>query len=163
MKFLFSSLIATLLFVASATSQDKLPSASVVDLNGNVVNISEYAKGAKPKIISLWATWCGPCRMELNALKKVYPRWKEIYGVEIIAITVDFPSMLGRAKKMFEQHEWDYTFFHDRDQELMGKLGIRGIPYSMLLDGQGNVRSVQMGYFPGYEKDLEKKIKALKS
>ena len=101
--------------------------------------------------------------MELNALKKVYPEWKEIYGVEIIAVTVDYPSMVSRAKKMFSKNGWDYTFFHDKNQELMNLLGIQGIPYSMLIDGSGKIQAVQMGYFPGYEKKLEKKLKTLKS
>ena len=45
----------------------------------------------------------------------------------------------------------------------MAELGIRGIPYSMLVDGNGNVASVQMGFFPGYEKELDRKIKNLTS
>lgn len=156
-----------LLFAAivsySVHGQDALPSASVKDMDGVDIDLSQYVqKNQKPKIISLWATWCGPCRMELNALKQVYPKWKQLYNVEIIAVTVDYPSMLKRAKKMFVDNNWDFTFFHDVNQDLMGKLGIQGIPFSMLLDSKGKVQSVQMGYFPGYEKDLEKKIKALK-
>ena len=99
--------------------------------------------------------------MELNALKKVYPKWQEKYDLEIIAISVDIPPMINRAKKMFDQNGWEYTFLHDSDQELMAMLGIQGIPYSMLLDDKGVIQSVQVGYYPGYERELERKIKKL--
>lgn len=159
-----TSIINTVLFSIichSLISQNQLPQTMVSDKNGVELEITDYVKSGTPKIISLWATWCGPCRMELNALKSVYPRWKETYGVEIVAISVDIPPMLGRAKKMFESNSWDFTFLHDKNQELMDKLGIQGIPYSILIDGKGQILSVQTGYYPGYEKELERKLKAL--
>lgn len=138
-----------------------MPSDEVLSDKGETVDIQSYVSTGNPKIVSLWATWCGPCRMELNALKKVYSRWSEDYGVEIVAISVDIPLMVGRARKMFEVNEWDFTFMHDTDQDLMEKLGAQGLPYSMLVDGSGKIQSVQLGYFPNYEKQLEKKIKKL--
>jgi peroxiredoxin len=99
--------------------------------------------------------------MELNALKKVADRWKNDYDVEIIAVSVDIPQMVGRARKMFETNGWDFTFFHDSKQELMEKLGIQNIPYSMLIDGSGKIQSIQTGYYLNYEKQLEQKIKKL--
>lgn len=155
---LFFGLMAASVFVAA---QKNIPEATVQDIDGNDINILEYSKDGKPKIISLWATWCGPCRQELNALKKVYPKWKENYDVEIVAITVDRGRMVARAKSMFEGNGWDYTFMHDNNQELMGKLGITGIPYSILIDKDGVIKSVQTGYYAGYEKELEAKLKAL--
>lgn len=154
-------LVAFLFLPVLIFGQNAFPQVAVEDLNGQKIDLPVYFQDGNPKIVSLWATWCGPCRMELNALKKVYPKWKKNYNVEIVAITVDFPSMLNRAKDMFEKNEWDYTFLYDKDQELLKELGIRAIPYSMLIDGQGNIQSVQTGYFPGYEKELEMKIKAL--
>ena len=153
--------LALLLLSQFTFSQEVLPSADLINTKGETVNIKEYTTTGSPKLISLWATWCGPCRMELNALKKVSDRWKSEYDVEIIAISVDMPQMVNRARAMFEKNGWDYTFLHDNNQELMEKLGIQNIPYSMLIDGNGKVQSVQMGYYPDYEKHLEKKIKQL--
>ncbi|MFT4567603.1 MAG: cytochrome c biogenesis protein CcmG/thiol:disulfide interchange protein DsbE [Saprospiraceae bacterium] len=159
-KFAF---LVFLLFISSSliNGQKIFPDAAVVDKDGNSFELKSHLKNGKPKLISLWATWCGPCRMELNSLKGPYPGWKEKYDLEILTISVDVPQMIGRAKKMFESNGWDYTFLHDKDQELMNKLNLSGIPYSMLLDGQGNIVSVQMGYSPSYEKMIEQKLKAL--
>lgn len=156
------SFIILILFYSTIQGQKTLPSVSVENIDGQEINIKEYTQDGKPKIISLWATWCGPCRTELKALHKVYPAWRDKYGVEIVAVTVDRGRMLARAKSMFETNGWDYTFLHDNQEELMSALGIRGIPYSILVDGDGNIKSTQTGYFPGYEKELEAKLKALK-
>ena len=139
----------------------QVPSANLNNRAGETVEIQKYTQNGTPKLISLWATWCGPCRKELAALDKVYPAWKEKYGLEIVAASVDIPPMLKNAEAMFDKNGWDFTFLHDQNQELMGKLKLRGIPYSILVDGNGNVKSVQTGYFPGYEKEIEKKIAAM--
>ena len=157
------TLIGTiLLFVAGmALGQSTMPDATVYNLEGSEIQLKDYFADGSPKLVSLWATWCGPCRMELKALKDSYPKWKEKYDMEIVTISLDTPKMLGRAQKMFEDNGWDYTFLHDKDQELMRKLKITGIPYSLLIDGNGDVISVQKGYSPGYEKQIEQKLKTL--
>ena len=160
-KFVLSiSLFA--LFCSSSFAQIKeIPKATLNSINEESVEIQEYSRNGNPKLISLWATWCGPCRMELKALDKVYPDWKKKYNLEIVAASVDIPPMLNNAKDMFKKYGWDFTFLHDNNQELMTALGIRGIPYSILVDGSGKIMSVQQGYYPGYEKELEKKIASL--
>jgi thiol-disulfide isomerase/thioredoxin len=161
MKYAFVLIAFALGFSSSVSAQQVIPNVNVVDVNGQSIALADYMKNGKPKIVSLWATWCGPCRMELNALKAVYPKWKKNYGIEIIAISVDVPAMAGRAKKMFETNAWNYTFMHDNKQELLSALGIQSIPYSMLIDGNGNIKSVQVGYHAGYEKEMEDRIKNL--
>jgi len=157
-----SILITAILFVVgSLFGQKSIPDATVYALDGEKIQLKEYFADGSPKLVSLWATWCGPCKMELKALKDSYPKWKEKYGMEIVTVSVDVPQMIGRAQKMFEANGWDYTFLHDKDQQLMNMLNIRGIPYSMLVDGNGEVVSVQMGYSPGYEKQIEQKLKTL--
>lgn len=156
-----SFLLILLLGSTVLFGQETLPDVYVVNNHGESINLKEYVSTGSPKVVSLWATWCGPCRMELNALKKVSERWKKEYNVEIIAVSVDIPQMVGRARKMLETNGWNYTFMHDAKQELMAKLGIQNIPYSMLIDGKGRIQSVQMGYYHNYEKQLEQKIKKL--
>lgn len=157
------SFAVSLMLLTTLAAQKTVPSTTVYTIDNKEINLAEYASDGNPKIISLWATWCGPCRMELKELSKVYEGWKKKYGVEIIAVTVDVPSMVKRAEGMFNKNNWAFTFFSDKDGELMNTLGIDGIPYSMLVDGQGNVISTQSGYYSGYEKELESKIKKLKS
>lgn len=141
----------------------EVPNAAVTTFEGTEVQLDEYLKSDKIKIVSLWATWCGPCRQELAALHKVYPSWKKDLNVEIIAVTLDNKRMVKKAKEMADTNGWDYTFFVDSKGELSSKLGIKGIPYSLLIDQKGKVVSVSEGYYSGYEKELEGKIRKLSS
>lgn len=138
----------------------KIPSIIVQDVDGKEINIQEYTSGGKFYLVSMWATWCGPCKKELTALNAVAEEWKEKYDLEIIAISLDEPRTLGRAKKMFADKGWPYTFLWDDGGKLAGKLGLESIPYSMLIDNKGNIISEAVGYAPGYEKRIENKIQA---
>jgi len=127
---------------------------------GESVDLQEYVKGGGPKIVSLWATWCGPCRMELNALKKVAPQWKSKYDLEIVTVSVDVPRMVTKAKQMATANGWEeYTFMYDGDQKVMSQLGLNSIPHSWLVDENGNIISVMVGYSSNYEQHIERKLR----
>src|SRR5678815_1511264 len=51
----------------------KAPSFQATDLNGNRVDFDEIARANKTVFITFWATWCDPCRTELQNLEKLYP------------------------------------------------------------------------------------------
>lgn len=157
----FKTLLFVFLTATSATSFKTLPSVNVNTFEGEAVNIKDYTSNGKIQLVSLWATWCGPCKVELNALQKVEADWKEKYDVEIIAITLDNSRMLKRAEALAKKQAWPYTFFSDAEGVLAGNLGVRGIPYSMLIDQDGNIVSSSEGYYQGYEADMEKKIQAI--
>jgi len=158
---MFKPMIFIFLTIAAATFYNTLPSVDVKTFEGKAVNIKDYTSNGKIQLVSLWATWCGPCKVELNALQKVEADWKEKYDVEIIAITLDNARSLKRAESLAKKQAWPYTFFTDAEGILAGNLGVRGIPYSMLIDQNGNIVSTSEGYYDGYEAEMEKKIKAI--
>ena len=56
------------------------------DMNGLDVELSRYA--GKPLVVNLWATWCGPCRLEMPQLVALYQQYKD-KGLTIIGISID--------------------------------------------------------------------------
>lgn len=159
--YIYISLVSLILGFGNITDTDKkIPSIVVQGTDGQEINIQEYTQGGKFYLVSLWATWCGPCKMELKALNQVAANWKQKYDLEIVAISLDKERALPKAKKLFSDNEWPYTFLWDDGAKLAGALGLRGIPYSMLIDPNGNIISSSEGYAPGYEDNIETKIKA---
>jgi len=145
--------------MTTLSAQEQFPDVQVLNDKGEKVDLQAYVKEGGPKIVSLWATWCGPCRMELNALKKVAPEWKEKYDLEIVTVSVDVPRMVSKAKQMAVANGWEYTFMYDGEQQVLSKLNLTSIPHSWLVNENGEIISVMVGYSPNYEQHIEKKLR----
>ncbi|MCG8331427.1 MAG: TlpA family protein disulfide reductase [Chitinophagales bacterium] len=161
----FSNLILTalaLFMVTVAFGQEKsktLPNVEVKTLDGQKINIQDYATNGKMTIMSFWATWCSPCKKELDAIADIYPDWQEEYDVEMLAITIDTQRALAKVKPMVESKGWEYTVLSDVNQDLRQALNFQTIPQTFLLDKDGNIIYSHSGYVPGDEYELEDKIK----
>ncbi|HMQ60297.1 MAG TPA: TlpA disulfide reductase family protein [Flavilitoribacter sp.] len=148
-------------FVLSLTAQNRLPDAEIKTLEGQTVNLADYGKTGKVTIISLWATWCTPCKKELDAIAELYPEWVEKYGVEYVAITIDTQRQLAKVKPMVETKGWEYTILSDANNILGNLLNFQTIPQTFLLNKQGEIVFTHSGYVPGDEYELEEKIKSV--
>ena len=149
-------------FIASlAFAQKNIPSVEIKTLDGQSVDIQEYAQNGKITVVSFWATWCSPCKKELDAIADLYEGWQEEYDMELVAITMDTQRALAKVKPMVESKGWPFIILSDANQVLRNSLNFQTIPQTFLLDKEGNIVYTHSGYVPGDEYELEEKIKAL--
>lgn len=154
---------AALFLSAAIMAQSKgLPSANLKTLQGQVLNAQELGKSGKITVISFWATWCSPCKKELDAIKEYYGEWKEKYDMELVAISVDDARTAAKIPAMIEEKGWEYRVLHDANKEFQMAANVASVPYTLLLDHEGNIVFEHVGYAPGDELELEDKIKAIK-
>ncbi|MCC7246032.1 MAG: TlpA family protein disulfide reductase [Saprospiraceae bacterium] len=159
-RFLLVALLA--MVFSTAFGQNKtMPSANVKTLEGQTYNVQELAKSGKITVISFWAIWCGPCRKELDAFLDYHEEWKEKYGVEIVAVSIDDARTVANVRGVIEKHGWPYRVLLDSQRELMQAMNVSNPPYTMLLDKNGQVVFEHLSYKPGDELELEEKIKEL--
>jgi len=166
MKFSHLLLMAIATFTLSTASaqlsqQRTLPDVEVKTLDGQKLSIKEFAENKKITILSFWATWCSPCKKELDAIADIYPDWQEEYDAELVAVTIDTQRALAKVKPMVEAKGWEYIILSDANQDLRQALNFQTIPQTFLLDADGNIVYSHSGYVPGDEYELEDKIKAL--
>ena len=157
--------IVLLAFICIATicnGQKYFPESTVYSLDGQKINLKEYVSNDKIKIISFWATWCAPCKKELDAIAEMYPDWQEDYNVELIAITIDTRRALSKVNPMVSSKGWEYTIFSDPNNVLRNALQFQTIPMTFLVDADGKIVYTHNGYVAGDEYELEDEIKALK-
>ena len=95
-------------FSSSVFAQKNLPNVNVKDLKGKTINIQDFAKNGKITVISFWATWCSPCKRELDAIAEIYPDWQENYNAEVVAVTIDNARAMAKVPGMVETKQWDY-------------------------------------------------------
>ena len=159
--------ILTLLIVLLATtfgfSQDarKLPNIEVKTLKGDAFNISELDNDGKPIVISFWATWCKPCKKELNAIAEVYEEWQDNTGVKLVAISIDDSRSSSKVKPYVNSSGWEYEIYLDPNRDLSRSLGVSIVPHTFLLDGKGNIVWEHRGYIEGDEEELLEQIEQI--
>lgn len=153
--------IVLVFFSISLFSQNAMPSVEVKTLDGQTVNIQDYANNGKITILSFWATWCSPCKKELDAIADMYEEWQEDYDVELLAITIDTQRALAKVPGMVESKGWEYTILSDANQRLQQALNFQTVPQTFVLDAEGGIAYSHSGYLPGDEYELEDIIKEL--
>ena len=155
--------LAACFVTLTAFSQAKvLPSVQVKTLQGQTLNVQEHGKTGKITVISFWATWCSPCKKELDAILDYYEDWQKDYGVELVAISVDDARTAAKIPAMVEEKGWPYRVLIDANKEFQQAANVASVPYTILLDAAGNIVFEHSGYAPGDELELEERIKALK-
>jgi thiol-disulfide isomerase/thioredoxin len=152
-------ILAFLAISVAAFSQTKLlPSANLKTLEGQTINAKDLGKSGKITVISFWATWCSPCKKELDAINEIYEDWQKNYNMELIT---DDSRTAAKVPAMVQSKAWPYRILLDTSRELSIAANIQSVPYTFLLDKNGNVVYEHVGYAPGDEDELEEKIKAL--
>lgn len=144
---------------APSTDGNTLPSVDIKTLDGKTVNIKDYVGKGKVTVISFWATWCSPCKRELDAIADIYPDWQEDYDVELLAVTIDDARGVAKVPAMVAAKGWDYTVLSDSKQELQRALNFQTVPQTFLLNAEGEIIYSHSGYSPGDEFELEEEIK----
>lgn len=120
---------------------DEAPNFMLRDLAGNVMSL--YQLRGRVVLLNFWATWCGPCRVEMPAMEQLY-RTLSRREFEILAVSTD-PQ--GPAVTRPFQREMGFTFpiLHDSEYRVGLTYGARTIPITFMVDRRGIVRQKIFG------------------
>ena len=118
------------------------PDFTVYDGEGDPVKLSDYL--GKPIVLNFWASWCGPCQMEM-------PHFEQAYldlGAQIQFVMVNMTG--GRETQKSAQDfldETGYTFpvFFDLDMDAAYAYGVYSLPMTVFIDEAGNVQDLAIG------------------
>ena len=149
------------LFVTSFSQNRTLPSVEVKDLKGSLINIQDVKNDGNPIVISFWATWCKPCKNELNTIAEVYKEWQDSTNIKIVAVSIDDSRSTSLVKPYVTTSGWDYDVYLDPNRELSRSLGVSTVPHLFLLDENGNIVWEHRGYIDGDEEELLEQIKKI--
>lgn len=161
---LFTALFIGIISIADAqteTTSRKLPSIDLKDLNGNVVNTTQFENNGKPIILNFWATWCSPCKRELNTIAEYYDDWVEETGVKLIAVSIDDARSAPRVKPYADSKAWEYEIYLDENSNFKRAMNVQTPPFTFLLNGAGEIVYTHSGYLEGDEEELYEKLMEL--
>lgn len=139
----------------------KIPSVVLKKLDGTKVNSSTFTNGGKPMIIDFWATWCKPCKKELDAIAEVYEEWQEETGVKLIAISIDDARSSAKVVTDVKAKGWTYEVYIDENQDFKRAMNVNNVPHTFLVNGQGEIVWSHNSYAEGDEAKLYEALKKL--
>lgn len=113
----------------------------VVDLNGKEGMLSDYVQPGKYNLLEVWVSWCGHCRVEVPHLKILRKKYGDRFN--IIAVSTDRTDKEWR--KAMNADKPNYLQLRavkdDKGKDVGDYYRLRGIPYSLVIDGEGRIVS----------------------
>src|SRR3989344_436072 len=137
----------------------KVPDVVLKSLEGKTVNSSTFSNNGKPYLICFFATWCKPCKNELDAISELYPEWQKETGVKVIAISIDDPKTVNKIAPFVKSNDWDFEFYHDENMDLKRALNVICSPHLFLVNSDNNIVWQHNSYKQGDEDEIYSKIK----
>jgi thiol-disulfide isomerase/thioredoxin len=126
------------------------PDFTLESMDGKTITLSDAVKHG-PVLIDFWATWCGPCKMELPMLSNVYDKYKS-KGVQIYALNVD-TDKAGLTQFFVDAHP-DCPVLIDTNQTVGAAYSVDALPSMFLIDQNMKVRASIEGADMNTESDL---------
>ena len=121
---------------------------TVTDLDGNSVPLSKFA--GRPMIIEIWATWCGPCRVNRNTIHRMKSEFPE--RLLVVGVSVDTPPSGGSAadlvKKFLqsnEANEHEFLATAEFREFINQRSASNSIPKTLYVNSKGQVADLSEG------------------
>ena len=112
------------------------PNFQLQDMSGHLVTLSDLR--GKVVLLNFWATWCGPCRVEMPAMEELYRTFSR-KDFEILAVSTDAQGVAVTRPFQQENH-LTFPILHDADYRVGLTYGARTLPMTFMVDRQGIIR-----------------------
>jgi len=123
------------------------PDFTLKSLDGREVKLSDY-RGKETVLVAFWASWCGPCRIEMPSLEAFYQSHHGA-GVQVLALSIDDDP--AAAQQYADQNKLPFPVLIDSDQQAASEYHVEGIPVIFVVDPAGKVRFAHEGLNPSLE------------
>jgi len=153
MKILSAVLLLCLPGIAGLQAQDlSTLTTPLATPNGEQTTIAELGEN-RVIIVSFGATWCKPCKEEMNAVNAIYDQFQE-KGVEYVAVFIDNTKTMARVGPYVKSKDFVFPVLLDPNREVFETLNGTEVPYTLVYNMQGELNFKHDGYFEGDEVHL---------
>ena len=125
------------------------PEFSLSSLDGRTISLADY-RGKKKLVVSFWASWCGPCRLEMPSLRAFYEKHRDASDkFEFLAISID--DNRRDAEAFANEEKLPFPVLLDLNSKTADAFGVDGIPTLFVIDENGKTIYGHLGFEPALE------------
>ena len=126
-----------------AENPDRVPDFTVYDQDGNGYNLYDFL--GKPIVLNFWASWCGPCKLEMPDLEEAY----QTYGEDVHFIMVNVWDTVEEGSAYIRDAGYTFPVYYDLSGKTAEDYNIEGIPTTIFLDAEGVAQYSHLGTIDG--------------
>jgi peroxiredoxin len=109
-------------------------------------------------LVNFWASWCGPCKIEMPHLNRLYEKYRSA-GFVLLGVNIDEDPKQALAAATRLNVRFPVLF--DSHKAVSRLYALDSMPGTVLIDRDGKVRYVHRGYRDGMEENYERQIREL--
>ncbi|MBR4040355.1 MAG: redoxin domain-containing protein [Clostridia bacterium] len=143
--------------VMGPVMRNMAPNFTAYDDAGNPVSLKDMR--GKPVIVNFFASWCGPCRMEMPYFDEFYHQYGDQVTFMMVNLCAFGNDTKENGKKMVEDGGWTFPVYFDSDGDAALKYAIRSMPTTIFVSPDGELKGRHTGVIP--RADLEQTIQAM--
>jgi peroxiredoxin len=142
--------------VAAEAQVAPAPDFTLKSLDGRNLRLAEQR--GQVVMVNFWASWCGPCRLEMPHLNRIYEKYRTS-GFVLLGVSVDDDARAasGAANRMGVK----FPVLLDADKAVSKLFALASMPSTYVIDRDGRMRYLHKGYRDGVEVDYERQVRDL--
>lgn len=145
---------------ADNTDNEKVaaPDFTMTDKDGNEVKLSNFA--GKPIVLNFWASWCGPCQMEMPDFEEMYKTYGEDVQFVMVNMTDGSQETVESATQFITEKGYTFPVYYDTKMEGAYYYSVYSLPMTYFIGADGYVAGRNTGMISG--ENLQKGIEAIR-
>ena len=135
------------------------PGFRIESLTHDRLDLAELLRHG-PVLLDFWATWCKPCTASLPGLESLHRRYGA-RGLTVIGVSIDGPRNFSKLRPFVTRLALTFPIALDEDGSLQQRYQVRAAPTTFLIDRDGHVALMRVGYTNGDDEAFERAVLAL--
>mgnify|MGYP002009944106 CR=1 FL=1 len=154
------ALVFALPAITATAGGEAVSDFTLRDLQDQKVTLSEHKD--EVVLLQFWATYCGPCKVEMKHLNEMYNEMKAAdKPFVVLSVNSDDARMKRQVERYIAQKQYTFPVLLDQDSSVTGHYNPnKTLPYNVLIGKDHTIAKRYSGYNPGDEKKLHADVEA---